>query len=565
MPEQGQMLSSWKEISSYLGRTVRTCQRLEAMGLPVHRIDGSPKAHVFAYPNELDAWLTAKVDEHKPRPRPLRRALFIGAGLVVVGTAAVVLVVTIGGPGPGPSANSIAVMPFDDLSPEPGSAHLAAGLTEDLTSGLARIHGFQVSGLISAAAVKGRKLDAREAGLALGVQSLLEGSVRVEGDGVIVDARLVRTGNGFQSWTESYSGPKEDYFDIREKIIRSVVEELSVILRAGEEEALGRRPTADIEAYDLYLKGRALIGRVRPEAPEAALDLLRQAVTKDPRFAPAYAGIALAFIDLQTHFVKPPAEAFPQAEEAAAKALALDPDLAEAWAADAWVKFQYKWDWEAAARSYQRALELKPSDALTRGMYSMFLMSRRRFEEARTEVKLALALDPLMPLLYADSMWIHMSSGRPGEVLEDFARFSARVGTDFEFIYTGAGFAYLSLGRIDEAEAMFERANGLPWKSGRAAAGLIACRLRKGDRRSAEGLYAKMQEDRKRSLASPVMLAFAAAALGDMGQAFEWLRLAEEERDPHMPFINVYAATFVPELAREPRFQAVLDRLGLPH
>jgi len=565
MSEQGQMLSSWKEISSYLGRTVRSSQRLESLGLPVHRIDGSPKAHVFAYPDELDAWLAGKIDEHKPKLRPWRLVIFVAAGLVALGAAAFVLVKTIGGPEPGPAANSIAVMPFDDLTAEPGFGHYAAGLTEDLTSGLAGINGFRVTGPMSASAAKQKSLADRETGQLLNVRNILGGSAKVEGEWVRIKVHLVDAATGFVSWTGPYEGRTSEYYDIVEKIIRAVVENLSVTLRAGEESALRKRPTGDIEALELYLKGRALIGRVRLETPEAALSFLRKAVQKDPAFALAHAAVALAYIDLQTHFLMKPAEAFPKAEKAAARALALDPNLAEAWAADAWVKFQYKWSWEEAAVSYQRALELKPSDGLTRGMYAMLLLSGKRFKEARTEIKLALALDPFTPLLYADSMWIHMSSGRPKEVLADFDRFSGRVGTDFEFAYTGAGYAYYSLGRIDEAMRMFERASQLPWNSGRAAAGLIACHLRKGDRRSAEELYTKMQDDRKRTLVSPIMLGFAAAALGETDRALDWLRTAEEEQDPHMPFINVYAAAYLPEFARQPGFIAVLDRLRLPH
>lgn len=562
MPEGQEVLSSWKEIAAYLKRTVRTCQRLEAaMGLPIHRLDGSPKARVFAYASELDAWLSKMVHERERKRRRLLPVLLVAAAAVFT---AVVMIVIGGRGGRTPAGLSVAVLPFDDLSPDKGYEYLARGIPETVSNTLSLLRGLRVTGRTSAAAVKARHIDVREIGRTLSVRYLVEGSVQVMDGRLRVASRLIDTGSGFEFGETSYDRTMGDIFDIQDGIGRSIVDNLGITLLAGEESALRKRPTLDNEAYALYLQGSLRLGRQKLGAGREALTFFEEALKRNPRFALAYAGVAYAYINMQLQFEKPPTEVFPLAEEAVKKALALDPGLPEGLTLDAWVKFQYRWDWDAAEKGFERAIETKPGDSLTRGMYAVYLFSRKRFEEARAEIKLAIALDPLMPLLSADSMWIHMSSSRAEDALKEFARFQ-RIRTDLEFTYTAAGFANIALGRIDEAMAMLEIARRLPWNSGRAEAGLVMCRLKKGDRKAAEALYGEMLGKREKTLISPFILAGAAASLGRTDQAIEWLEEAVRQIDPHLPLIHVYAATYLPDIARDPRFLAILDRLRLPH
>lgn len=571
MAEQGQQLNSWKEIAAYLQRTVRTCQRLEASGLPVHRLDGSAKAHVFAYAKELDAWLAKKVEEERP---PRRRR---GLALAVVGAAAIVVAVVLiivkvprarrPGTVEGTEAamRSVAVLPFRDLSPDQKWGYLAEGIAEEIHNVLEGIRGLRVCGRTSAFAAAGRNLEAREIGRLLSVQYIVEGTLQVVGERLRARARLIDAESGLEVWAEPHDRPLGDLFAIEDEIARSLAVPLSVAPLAGREAGTSRRSTADKEAYDLYLKGRYRLFRPQPESLQEALDYFEKARGRDKGFALAYAGIAWAYINMQTNFLKPPAEVFPKAKAAVEQALALDPGLAEAHALNAWVQFQYEWKWDEAEKSFLRALELRPGEPLTRGMHAIFLMSRRRFEEARAEIDLALATDPLTPVLYAYSMWIHVTSGRSDDVLEEFARFR-RLEGDFEFAFTGAGLAYLCLGRYGEAETMFKEAAQRPHVPGAAEVGLLVCELKKGDRRAAEAIYGRLTQARQRSVpVSSVFLGWAAAALGLADQVFEWAETAIEERDPHIPFLDDYAETFTPEFARQPRFLALLDRIGLPH
>ena len=573
MEEQGQLLASWKEISSYLGRTVRTCQRLEAgMGLPVHRLDGSPRAHVFAYAHELDAWLAQKVGERAQHARRRRLALYAVTGLAVVAVGIGVLISALGSkkaPGaaaPRPAGVSIAVLPFEDLSVDKSWEPLGDGIAEAIAGALQRIGGISVTGRMSAISFKGRKVDAIEIGRKLRVKHVLEATFQVVGDRLRLHADLVSAETGFRMWSsENYDRKLDDIFEIQDEIAASVAEKLRVTLLAGEGPVSRKRPAIDTEAYLLYLKGRGFLVQTWPESPRRALACFEQALDREPGFAPAYAGIAMVHANSVSMFVASPTEAGPKAKAAIDKALALDPDLAEANALKAWAQFLFEWDWDAAGRSFLRALELDPGDALTRGMYAMFLLSRREFPQARDEIEIALAAEPLTPMLYNYFMWISATSGRSEEALERASQ-ALRIEPNLEFAYTGAGLAYYRLGRYAEGVKMCEKGRELPHIPGRPESALVIGYMKTGDRKAARSTYERLLEYRegKKVLVSAVLLGWAASALGDKERAIGWLETAMKERDPHIPLVRVYAESFAPELARDPRFLEICDRLRLP-
>jgi serine/threonine-protein kinase len=564
--EQEQLLGSWKEIAAYMGRTIRTCQRLESvMGLPIHRLDGSPKAHVFAYRNELDAWLAQKAgDREQGRRKPSRLMILglAGAGALAAVAALALIVFR-----PGPAARSIAVVPFDTLGSEPGSQEYAAGLTEDLTTALTRIRGLKVAGRIITASVIKENGDAREAGRALKVRYLLEGSAQVVGERLRVTPRLIDTRDGFTRWTDTYDRPKGDFFEVRDGITGSVVDRIGIVLSAGEESAVRERPTADMQAFEYYLTGRYLLGRPWPETPNEALHFFDLALGRDPKFASAHVGRGWAYMNMISQFLARPNDVGPKAEKAAAEALALAPDLPEAIALDAWARFLYGFQWDEGEKGLARALELKPDDSMIRGWHAMALLTQRRIVEARAEIKRALGgspFTPLMPVLSAYSMWIHLYTGRGDEVLEEFQRLRT-VQPNFEFAHYGTGMVLLKQGRIDEAIETLKKACAFPHTNGRPDAGLAMAYVMKGDRPAAEAIYQRLLGEYQASgLISPVNLAWIQAVLGDMDAAYRWMSTAVQERDPSLPFIHIYVEGVVPGIASDPRFQAILDELRLP-
>jgi len=468
-------------------------------------------------------------------------------------------------PAPSPGTlPSVAVLPFADMSPAKDQDYFGEGLAEELIHALARIQGIRVVARTSAFALKGMKLDIREIGKMLDVRAVLEGSVRKAGSRLRVTAQLIDAGTGLHLWSERFDREERDVFDIQDEISLAIVEHLKVTLLAGEENALRKRSTTDAEAYNLYLKGLYFIARPNPESIPKALNFFHDALDRDPNFALAHAGVSSVYGALGTMNLAPPAEVFPKAKAALEKALALDPDLAEAHAMAAGVEFWFEWNWAAAEKSFGRVLALNPGDTTARGMYAWLLLSRRRFDEGLAEIKRALTLDPLMPVLYAWSIGLHAAAGRSDEALAEFSRLQ-QIEPNFGLAYFHAGVAYFRKSLIDEAIETLQKGCQLVVFPGWNESMLLLCYLKKGDRKKAEQALEEMLEDRKRHPVSATCLAWGLAALGDFDSAFRWLETAVRERDSVMVIVHVYTEFAVPELARDPRFGALLDRLHLPH
>jgi TolB-like protein/Tfp pilus assembly protein PilF/predicted Ser/Thr protein kinase len=458
---------------------------------------------------------------------------------------------------------SVAVLPFADMSPAKDQDYFGEGLAEELIHALARVQGLRVVARTSAFALKGMRLDVREIGKTLGVRAVLEGSIRKSGSRLRVTAQLIDAGTGMHMWSERFDREERDVFDIQDEISLAIVENMKVALLTGEETALRKRATADTEAYNLYLKGLYFVARPNRESIEKALAFFRQALDLDPGFAKAHAGVAMVFVSMGAINLAPQNEVFPKARDAAGRALALDPESALAHGVSAAVQYYYDLDWAAAERSFRRVLELNPSETIARGQYAWLLVSLRRFDEAVAEIKRALADDPLMPLLYAWSVGIHGAVGRPDEALMDFSRL-LQIDPTIGLAYFHAGMAYLLMGRYDEAIDVLKKGSEHVVFAGWGDDVILLCLLRKGDRAGAERIMAKTLEARKSLPVSAVTLAYGLAALGDLDGAFEWLETAVRDRDSVITVFNVYTECVVPELARDPRFGALLDRLGLP-
>ena len=458
---------------------------------------------------------------------------------------------------------SLAVLPFADMSPARDQEYFAEGLAEELIHALARIQGIRVVARTSAFALNGLKLDVREIGKRLDVWAVLEGSVRKAGKRLRVTAQLVDARTGLHLWSERFDREEADVFDIQDEISLAIVEHLKVTLLAGEKTALKKRSTGDPEAYNLYLKGLYFSARPNPEAFGKALDFFQEAIGRDPDFALAYAGLAFVFAAHGNLNLAPWAEVYPKSKAALEKSLSLDPDLAEAHAVAAMLQFWFEWNWPAAEESFRRVLALNPGDAMSRGSYAFLLMQKKRFDESVREIKRVLAIDPLMPLFYAWSIAVHNAAGRYDEALGEFAKLQ-QIDPNVGLAFLHAGMAYYLKGLYDEAIRTFEKGRELVNFPGWAEGMLLLSYQRKGDSKKAEEILAGLLEDRKKLAVSPVNIAWGFAALGDLDAAFQWLETAIRERDTIMPHIHIYAEMFMPVLARDPRFEAILKKMNLP-
>jgi eukaryotic-like serine/threonine-protein kinase len=457
---------------------------------------------------------------------------------------------------------SIAVLPFADMSPDRSQGYFAEGIAEELIHALARIRGLRVVARTSAFALRDKGLDVREIGRVLDVGAVLEGSVRAAGNKLRITAQLINVSDGFHLWSERYDRDAGDIFAIQDEVSLAIVEQMDVTLHVGEREAMQKRTTVDHEAYNLYLKGLYLVARPRPDTLNTALRFFQEALNRDPGFAKAYAGIANVHGMLGNFNFAPPNEAWPKAKAAVAQALAIDPNLAEAHAIAAVAAFWYDWDWLAAEASFSRILSLNPGDAFTRGAYAWFLLSRRRFDECLREIEVCLRLDPLLPLFYGWSVGLHAAVGKLDEALRVFAK-AVELDPTFGLPYFHAAVAYLRLGKFDDAVRTLETGSRLAASPGWGEGVLAFIAMRRGNADGARRIVEQMVEQRRRTNVSPVGIAWAFGTLGRADEAIAWLERGIEEHDTLVGFLHIYTPWFAPALAHDPRFAAILERLGL--
>ena len=291
---------------------------------------------------------------------------------------------------------SIAVLPFANLSADPDNQYFSDGLSEDLTSALARLHGLQVASRTSAFRFRGA-VDIREVGRQLNVEAVLEGSVRRSGKRLRITAELVNVADGYHLWSERYDREITDVFEIQDEIAGAIVKTLEPTL-AGQQQALSRRHSVNVQAYELYLKGRRLWEQRTESALRAGLECFRAAIDLDPGYALAHAGIGDSYCILAGYGHISFSEGKPRAEAAVKKALERDSTLAEAHFSAALVA-TYFGDRERAQHHFRNALEIQPRSSVIHAYYGLHLAFGSRFAEADASMQLSLDLDPLSPFV----------------------------------------------------------------------------------------------------------------------------------------------------------------------
>jgi len=285
---------------------------------------------------------------------------------------------------------SIAVLPFVNMSGDPDNEYFSDGLSEELLNALAGVPELKVAAHTSSFAYKGRNEDVRTIARDLGVATILEGSVRRSGNQVRITVQFIKADDGYHLWSESYDRELEDIFAIQEEIARAITEKLQVQL-AGGDERLVKRATADVEAYDYYLRGRYGLSMANSEESlRRAIRLFEQAVGRDSTYAAAYAGIADAYIELEDYVEVD--EVAPLARAAALRAVELDDTRAETHTALAHVYMHYDWDWISTERAYRRAVELGPESFEAHAGMAHFLMAAGDHEAALAETRRAIEL-----------------------------------------------------------------------------------------------------------------------------------------------------------------------------
>jgi TolB-like protein/DNA-binding winged helix-turn-helix (wHTH) protein/Tfp pilus assembly protein PilF len=459
----------------------------------------------------------------------------------------------------------IAVLPFEDLSPGPPEEYWSDGLTGELIAQLGRVRPRRLGVIArtSVMAYKGARRDVEEIGDELGVDYLLEGSVRRAGERVRITAQLVQAGDGTQLWAETYDRDRRDVLDVQAEVGAEVARALELELLP--EAARRPRTPPDPAAWDDYLRGRYLAHRGERDDLLRSLEPLERAIGREPAFAEAHAAMADSLHRLVMSGGLSPRQGYPRAEAAARQAVALDPGLAEAHAVLGAILFWYRWDWPAAERELRRALELNPSLPEARHDYGFFLIARGRADAGLAEVDRARDLDPLSARSNVDVGWASISARRYDEAI-------ARSQRTLELVpgFAEAQFcmeqAYTLQGMHREAwrlaSTRWARADATPEE--RAAIDRLALESRE----PAEALRAfyRWNLDRlERAAAQGSQVNAASVAslwafVGNEDRAFAWLERAVAERSPTLTLLAVHPSW--DGLRADPRFAALVKRVG---
>jgi TolB-like protein/DNA-binding winged helix-turn-helix (wHTH) protein/Tfp pilus assembly protein PilF len=503
----------------------------------------------------------AELPEQAGAPR-LPRAMVIGVGLGVVVAAALVAAWTLR-PTPAPVARefqSIAVLQLDNLSPDPNDAYLAEGISDELTTDLAKISSLRVISRESVLQFRGEPAAAPEIARRLNVQAIVEGSLTRIGSRVRIRAQLIDAADDRHLWAESYERDIGDLLALQREIASDIAARVQAKLTRRPQAAASASRRVDTDAYLAYIKGRVLWNQRTRPALERGIESFQHAIDVDPAYAPAYAGLADCYTALGYGSFLAPNVAFARAEDAAGKAIALDPGLANAHASLAYGKLYYDWDFSGANREFQRALALDPNDVTALEWHSVYLTAMGRFDEAITEVERARALDPLSASTNTDVGFVEYYSGHYADA-EKQLRATIEMNPSFPLAHLWLGRAYQAQRRYDDAVAEYAAASKVlvDWPVTMAAIGHVYAIS--GRRQDAERVLQDLQNLQGRKYVTPYGLALVYAGLGDRTSALDWLDRAVSDKSNWLVWLN--RDPRFAGLHGSPRFDALVHRVGL--
>jgi serine/threonine protein kinase/tetratricopeptide (TPR) repeat protein len=453
--------------------------------------------------------------------------------------------------------DSLAVLPFVNLSGDPEMEYLSDGITDTLINSLSQLRKLRVVPRGLAFRYKGREIDLQRVGGELNARAVLTGRVMQRGDTLLIGTELMDAARLSQIWGAQYNRKMADIFVLQEEIAREITEKLRLQLTGEERKRLTKRATGNKEAYQLYLKGRYWLDKRTPEGFSKAIEYFQQAIAKDPSYALAYSGLADCYTWLPTFGFVPPKEAYPRANEAALKALEIDDTLAEAHTSLALVKVYQEWDWSGGEREIQRAIALNPDYAFAHLWYGWILMNMGRVEESIAEVKRALELDPLSLTIN----WIlgvaYNFARQYDQAIEQYRK-TIELDTNFSFAHSFLGLAYAHKFMFKEGIAELEKAVAIS-PSNLSLAFLGNVYATAGRRPEAQKVLDKLNEISKERYVAALHRALICVGLVEKEQAFDWLEKAYEE---HFIVVIKVFPSYDP-LRSDPRFADLLRRMNL--
>ncbi len=456
--------------------------------------------------------------------------------------------------------NSVAVLPFKDLSPKKDQEYFCDGMAEELINALTKIERLKVASGSSAFQFKGKSYDIREVGEKLKVQTVLEGSVRKAGDRLRITAQLVNVADGFHLWSEKYDRDMGDIFAVQDEISLAIVEKLKVKLVKKDKAEMIKRYTDNVEAYNLYLKGRYFWNKRTREGFTRGIQYFEKAIVEDSHFVLPYAGLADSYNLLGFYCILPPEKAFPKAKSAAMKGLEIDETTAEVHTALAFVRMYYDWEWEEAEREFTKAIELNPGYPTAHHWYAEYLALTRQMDDAIKEAKRALELDPFSIVMNTILGWTYYYSHKFTQAIEQFQR-TSEMDPNSAIVHFFLSLAYTQESMFDEAIAEIKRAKILFGESTLMEAVLGHAYAASGKKDLAQKTLDKLKRMLKRMYVSPYYIAGIYADLGEKGEAFNWLEKCLDEKDIWMAFLKI--DPLWDKIRSDTRYSALLKKISL--
>ena len=428
---------------------------------------------------------------------------------------------------------SVAVLPFSNLSADVENEYFSDGVTEEIINALGQLKNLRVAARTSSFFYKNKQVDIKDVGEKLQVDSILEGSVRKAGKKIRISVQLINVADGYNLWSEKYDHELEDIFDVQEKIAQAITQKLKVTLTSSEEKTIVKPGTANMSAYDLYLKGR-FYWEQRGKKLITALEYFNQAIEIDPNYAMAYVGIGDSYHMMGLYGILPPNESMPKAKEAALKALELDETLAEAYTTLAMVNVLHDRDWASAENAFRKTIELKPNYSQARYWYALWYLYQYKedVKEAKIEAQRAVDIDPLAVLPVVHQLLIYTMNDEYDYVLREMEELTKRDPQIAKTYWWMPGFCYAQLGDKKNAlkycEKSLDTSNRHQWTI--AYSGYIMAKC--GQEETARKLYQNFLETAKTKYISPYPLCIIPMAFGDIDEALGHVERAVAINDP---------------------------------
>lgn len=454
---------------------------------------------------------------------------------------------------------SIAVLPFANLSNDPKTEYLSDGITESLINSLSQLPNLMVASRNTVFRYKGKAEDPQQIGHDLGVRAILTGRVTQAGDDLKIGVDLEDVQDKRQIWGEQYNRKLSSLVSVQEEIATDIYERLRPRLAGEEKKLLRKRPTENAEAYQLYLQGLFYWNKWTEPDFQKAADYFGQAVAKDPRYAQSYAGLADTYSLLGDAGYLPPSEVWPKAKAAATQALEIDDALAEAHTSMALVKAHYDWDWAGAEREFQRAINLNPNSAIAHHWYGDFLSKMGRAEEGMRETKRAQELDPLSLIINTNLGWQFYVAHQYDHAEQQLVKV---LDTDPAFTPARRTLeeVYAQMGKFKEAVGEREKALQLSL-SPELAVSVEEDFVKSGYPGVLRSWLEGLTELSKHGYVSSYSVAQTYARLGEKDQTLTWLEKAYQEHDSGL--VSLRVEPMFDAVRSDPRFQDLLKRMKL--